>query len=346
MKNFTFTRFISTILIFVLFMAGMPVSEANAATTIKIETTENNTKIYQSPVENVTVKGTCKKGSVLTCVETVKPVSSTKFTISSLFSKRAKSTQAIACYKVSYETDNACVYGYIAAADAKIHKHNNRKIVTDIGTYYVCEKCGEVSVQTVKNASAKDASLAMMVLATAKQMGPELYATAALDGPLPYGDIIAGTIVAVAVLKVVTPSISTTEVTSLSFVNDLKSKASCSSKDIYYPVDRVDKKLVAHGDMCMSLGEAYVYMALGNGNIYTEKQSDAKALAMVFNKKDVYCEKDRNKPTYFYHYHIKNLDGQKIENENHIFFGTNKAYKGPEGLNVPEVPTVPIDCSN
>lgn len=343
MKNYT--RFISILLTFALFVTCMPVNEAKAATTIKIETT-NNTKIYQSPVENAAVKGTCKKGSVLTCVETVKPVSS-KFTLSSLFSKRAKSTQSIAYYKVSYETDNECVYGYIVAADAKIHTHNNRKIVTDIGTYYVCEKCGEVSVQTVKNASAKDASLAMMVLASAKQIGPELYAAAALDGPLPYGDIIAGTIVAVVVLKTVAASsISTTGVTSLSFVNDLKSKVSCSSKDVYYPVDRVNKKLVAHGDMCMSLGEAYVYMALGNGNIYTEKQSDAKALAMVFNKKDVYCEKDRNKPTYFYHYHIKNLDGQKIENENHIFFGTNKAYKGPEGLNVPEVPTVPIGCSN
>lgn len=346
MKNFTFTRFISTILIFVLFMAGMPVSEASAATTIKIETTENNAKIYQSSAENAEVKGTCQKGSVLTCVEAVKPVSSTKFTFSSLFSKRAKSTQSIAYYKVSYETDNACVYGYIAAADAKIHTHNNRKIVTDIGTYYVCEKCGEVSVQTVKNASTKDASLAMMVLAMAKQMGPELYATAALDGPLPYGDIICGTIVAVAVLKTVAaPSISTTEVTSLSFVNDLKSKVSCSAKDIYYPVDRVDKKLVAHGDMCMSLGEAYVYMALGNGNIYTEKQNDAKALALVFSK-EAYCEKDRNKRTYFYHYHIKNTNGKKVENENHIFFGTNMDQDGPEGLNVSEVPTVPIGCSN
>jgi len=74
--------------------------------------------------------------------------------------------------------------------------------------------------------------------------------------------------------------------------------------------------------------EAYVYVSLLQGDVYTADENSAKLLAAMFGSGIMERDspsKKKDITTYFYHYHT----GTNRSNKAHIFFGTNDLGQTP-----------------
>lgn len=83
-------------------------------------------------------------------------------------------------------------------------------------------------------------------------------------------------------------------------------------------VQRVNGGLKYIDKYCMDPAEAYIYLTAIGGDVYTESEDSAMMLVAQIHGSGI-CERDKDKKSYFYHYHL----GTNREIGGHIFFGSN-----------------------
>ncbi len=77
-------------------------------------------------------------------------------------------------------------------------------------------------------------------------------------------------------------------------------------------------------DNCMDAAEAFIWVAAFQGDVYTQSEDAALMLAAMSPKGSI-CERDKDKTSHFYHYHMSMDRSEK----GHIFFGTNDLGETP-----------------
>ena len=79
----------------------------------------------------------------------------------------------------------------------------------------------------------------------------------------------------------------------------------------------------------MGFPEAFICVRFLGFDVWTMIQENAEALAMINMGRYYGPERDKDKPEYWYHYHL----GTNYENrdtDTHIFFGTNGYFQVPQ----------------
>lgn len=218
-------------------------------------------------------------------------------------------------YEVQYG-NKTC---YIYSGNVKAHTHEYRNYTADGITFHICS-CGEAYLNAPTESKAA--------------LGNEAYAAAALalplaDGPLPVGDVLAGMVViylGYCALVDIAPSITLLADISNTLDNpDLfeDNDFGCSEWSFRWVV-RESGKLKYVNDECIDMATAYVAVYSGL-DVYTPYQETAEMLADM-NGQWVW-ERDKDMPTYFYHYHF--YDEQYNRVGGHVFYGTNDLGERP-----------------
>lgn len=285
---------ISIILIAALLIAALPVQCFAASNTIPVllEVTVDNAPIRAASNKNGKVIARCAKGSVLTCTGSCINSAGNRW------------------YKVEYDD----WYYYIYSGNVKTHTHTFEYIDYDGVSYRYCD-CGLVQVPT--KTQAKQAATMTPYLSAA-------VGVAALDGPVPLGDIIGVTIILVGSMLTygVTKNVVTEVVENIDLSRYARSN-SCSTAS-YRAVSRAGGKLTYLDDACLNLGEAFVYTYFAGGDVYTQTYAAAEELAMLGG--DHFTEIDKDKPDYYYHFHY-GTKNPRYTVGGHIFYGAT-----PSGL--------------
>lgn len=279
-----------------------------------IEVKRDNAPIRSAASENGSVLFRCEEGAVL------------KYT-STVINKYGN-----LWYKVTFNGKT----GYIYSGNVKMHTHSYQHLTYDGVTYNVCD-CGKVTV-TVKTTQKVDSyKVSMSGVAATAPLSMTGYASTAgglaiADGPIPLGDIIGLSILVVgAYLTLTNSKPSTTQVQeivrNIDFDSYLEQNGSSCSVTSYRRVLREGGTLKYIDDKCMNIGEAYVYVRYIGGDVYCNDQPTAMALAVMHGENNFYMERDKNQPTYFYHYHLGANAKHKVGG--HIFFGTNELGQRP-----------------
>ena len=311
-----FTKIMSLLLVLTLFVGMIP-TPAYAASVSYLEVTRNNAPIRADKYDTGKIIDRCAKGTVLKCTGTTYNWKTSKW------------------YKVEWEGKTRFIY----SGNVKTHSHSYKNKVTFDGvTYKICG-CGYINVTAKTQVKVKQGNaIAMSATAFAPLAGstataysfiPAAGGAAALDGPLPFGDVAALLILAYGAYTMTSgTTISTSKAKSmaisLDFDDYLKQNPNICSEASFRMVSRATgKNLTYIGKTCYNAVQAYA-LAVGGQDMYTRYMPNAK-LAASFHPGGCYSEIDKNKPNYYYHYHLGANAKSKVGG--HIFYGTT-----PSGL--------------
>lgn len=296
-------KIISMILILGILIGMFPTS-ASAAGSSYIEVTRDNAPIRKAASEKADVVVRCKEGTVLSSTGSCRNWYLNKW------------------YKVSLDGQTY----YIYSGNVKIHEHNPTNLNINGICYSVC-KCGDVSV----NANSEEQKAESQTVLGATSMAIPLIT---MDGPLPIGDLFAAGILIVSACLSMNYAAPLAEdlaemLSEVDFDNYLSNRDenTCPTGS-FRRVVRFPGGLKYTDQYCMDIVEAYVYVYLIQGDVYTANEDDALLLAAMHGS--AIMERDKAAPskdisTYFYHYHL----GTGRESKAHIFFGLNDAGQGP-----------------
>ena len=227
-------------------------------------------------------------------------------------------------YKVSVQGQE----GYIYSDNVEKHEHDYRVLADGDAEFHYCH-CGTVKVVT---RDGQDGTELQVKVANAAGLA---VAAAAVDGPLPVGDVMGATLLAALGLSMLQDpaqitSLLTDGLQSMDFDEYMASKKNQCSVDSYRRVITRPQGLQYMDDRCMDLAEAYLWVMFC-GNVYTTTQENAALLASI-NPDGGFPEKDQgDNPTYFNHYHMginRNGKHEAIIGY-HIFYGVNDLGQGP-----------------
>lgn len=209
---------------------------------------------------------------------------------------------------------------YIFADNVKVHSHSYQYLTYDDVTYKICD-CGDVIVSAKTYAEVKKGN-ALALYAT--QYGSMAAGAAMSDSPvLPYGDVVGLLILAYGAFEMATgSSISSTKAheiaIDLDFDEYLKNNPQVCSEASFRLVQRhTGSNLTYLGKQCYNAAQAYVLARFG-ADVYTKYQLNAFITASM-HPGGCYSEIDKNKPDYYYHYHLGANANYKVGG--HIFYG-------------------------
>lgn len=235
----------------------------------------------------------------------------------------------------------ACVYcdegvkeGYIYSGKLSLHEHSYESLAFNGVTYRICP-CGNVDVVAKSSAKTAEGQKAVSAASAAVPL-------ALADGFLPVGDLIAAGILIVSVCiahDYLVPAVEdlASMISQADFDEYLeKRKESTCSPCSFRKVLRFPGGLKYVDNHCMDAVEAYIYVRLFGGDIYTSDENSALMLASMLGSSIM--ERDKAKPkkdisTYYFHYHVDVviLDAFHTERPNkaHVFFGENDLGQTP-----------------
>lgn len=216
-------------------------------------------------------------------------------------------------YRVSYDTGYSCALGWIWSGNVKEHKHNFIRYRYNGNTFGVCEGCKTVAVEKVTTVPVKKAN----ALAAAM---PAAAAAAALDGPIPVGDIAAGFILVLACLEM-NMDVTETEVREWVgeiAIDDYIESDTCSELS-FYRVYRSGGLLKKMDGQCLNAFQAFICSRYKGFDVWTMSPEQAYICANM-NYGGWYMERDKDRPDYYYHYHY-GIDAAHKETDTHVFFG-------------------------
>lgn len=215
---------------------------------------------------------------------------------------------------------------FIYDGNVKNHTHKAIELTINGIVYKVCG-CGDITAET---ASREEREEARVVLSAVPMAIPLAFA----DGPLPIGDIAATVMVIVGVCIAHDYAIPAAEelavmATEADFDKYFEDRAeNTCSRYSFRRVTRFPGGLKYTDHYCMDAAEAFVYVSLVHGDVYTADEDSALMLAAMFGSAIMERDKASRKKdntTYFYHYHV----GTDRVNKAHIFFGLNDWNQGP-----------------
>lgn len=149
------------------------------------------------------------------------------------------------------------------------------------------------------------------------------------DGLLPFGDLATDAILIVGACIAHDNKIPTTKkLAELIFEADFKEyfkdrETNICSMYSFRRVARYPGGLKYMDDYCMNQVEAFLYVSLLEGDVYTASEDAALMLAAIMERDKASPTKDVT--TFFFHYHA----GIGRSNGAHIFFGLNDLGYGP-----------------
>lgn len=215
---------------------------------------------------------------------------------------------------------------YVYDGNVGNHTHKTTELTVNGIVYKVCG-CGEITATATNRQERMEANVVMSVV-------PMAIPLAFADGPLPVGDIaaavilIAGVCIAhdYAIPEAEKLAVMATEADFDKYFED-RAENTCSRYS-FRRVVRVPGGLKYTDQYCMDAAEAFVYISLVHGDVYTADEDSALMLAAMFGS--AIMERDKPSPqkdttTYFFHYHI----GTNRVNKAHIFFNLNDLGQGP-----------------
>ena len=289
-------RTLCLLLVAVMTFVLLP-APAQAASVTYVEVTKNDAPIRTKAKKTGSVVSRCEKGTILEV---------TGSTYNQYFNK---------WYKVTYDGKTR----YIYSENVKAHTHDYKKFTFDDVSYRICSTCGAGNVLAGdKNKGA------LLLRSTSIAMG----GISVADGPLPYGDMIAGGLALASIYYAAVsakPAVSSLAklFESVDFDAYLKKRSeNVCTPESFRLVERCKGGLKYKGDECLDIAEAFVFAAAGH-DVYTADEDMALLLVAEFGSG--ICERDKDKVSHFYHYHF----GLDRSIKTHIFFGLNDLKQGP-----------------
>lgn len=299
-------RVTSAVLVAVLIIGMIPVT-AFASSNSYIEVTKDNTPLRANGDGDAPIVFRCEKGTVL---ETV----GTYFN----WKKLSKWFEV----KIPGKEDTY----FIFTGNAEHHEHNTTELEVNSIVYKICT-CGDISANTTTTEQKDEANDVLSSTALALPL-------AAADGPLPFGDLAVASILILGVCFAHDYVVPTVEdlaemISEADFDKYLEDREenTCSVYS-FRRVARYPGGLKYIDQYCMDAVEAYVYVRLLQGDVYTSSEDSALILAAMFGS--AIMERDKASPskditTFYFHYHV----GTNRENKAHIFFGLNDLGQAP-----------------
>lgn len=228
-------------------------------------------------------------------------------------------------YKVKLPGNEEMLYIY--SGNVKKHEHKTtRQLSLNDTTYKICD-CGHIDADASTRKQKEEASSILKSTSLALPL-------IALDGPLPLGDFAAAAILVLGVCVAHDYAMPAAQeladiISEADFDEYLadRNKNACSMYS-FRRVVRYPGGLKYVDQYCMDAMEAYVYISLLHGDVYTVSEDSALTLAAMFGS--AIMERDNARPgkdvtSFFYHYHA----GTDRQNKAHIFFGLNDLGMGP-----------------
>lgn len=213
---------------------------------------------------------------------------------------------------------------FIFAGNVKTHEHKTTNITVNNIVYKICS-CGDISAGATTAEQKEEANLVL---------GSATLALPLVDGPLPLGDLAAAAVLIVGACIVHDYAIPAAEeladmISEADFDKYLEDRKENTCSPYTFRRVAIQPGCLKYLDQyCMDAVEAYLYVRLLQGNVYTSSEDSALILAAMFGS--AIMERDKATPTkdvttYFYHYHV----GTERKNKAHIFFGLNDLGQGP-----------------
>lgn len=288
-------RFLALLLALAMTISAFPVS-AFAATNEYLEVIVDNAPIRNDYYKTGDVVARCTKGAILESSGTKTNRYHNKW------------------YKVSFEGSTY----YIYSENVKVHTHNYQSLTIEDLKLKICKNCGNIVSDDTKSDTYNEyISLAALALP-------------AIDGPIPVGDILAGILFTYAVAKssqAMVPAAAdiVEQIRKVDFSEYLKKRDenTCTPYS-FRRVMRYQGGLKYLDSECMDYAEAYIWVAVFQGDVYTASE-DAALILAAMSPKGSTCERDKDKVSYFYHYHLSKDRSEK----GHVFFGTNDLGETP-----------------
>lgn len=298
-------RIISVFLVAVLVFGLFPVT-AFAASSSYVEVTKNGAPVRTKADGDSHIVYRCDEGTVL---ETTGSCYNWKFN---------------KWYKVKIPGQDETLYIY--SGNVKVHAHDTTELEVNGIVYRICS-CGDISADASTVEQKNEASEVLSSTALALPL-------ALADGPLPLGDLAAASILVLGVCFAHDYAIPAAEdlaemISEADFDKYLEERKenTCSAYS-FRRVGRFPGGLKYLDQYCMDTVEAYVYVRMLQGDVYTSSEDSALILAAMFGS--AIMERDKASPskditTFFFHYHV----GTDRSNKAHIFFGLNDLGQSP-----------------
>lgn len=324
-------KLISALLALTLLLGCLPVSalaanggEVCAAAPYSssadlLEVTTDGAPIHTGPGKDCSTVVTCKSGAVL---------EKTGSTLNKYLHR---------WYEVTYRDNlgNKCYTGYIYSKNVEDHSHRYEKFEYEGVTYKFCD-CGRIMVAVEKGAALGENEAASVAVAAGGALalpssslgaiGATGGALVTVDGPLPFGDLIALGLLITAGILTATGTIPTArevaEVYEDVNVETSDMDGNSCPIDSYRKVSRAGGTLTCIDKKCMSVVEAYVWVRTGN-DVWCEKYETALALASIYPG-GYFSEIDASGKDYWYHFHLGEVTdtGKHVDVVGgHIFYG-------------------------
>lgn len=295
----TLNRLTSVFLVLCLLITAFPIT-AFADDDDHLVVTRDHAPIRRGNNEDASVVAYCNKGDIL------------ETTGSSLNHWLNR------WYKVRYNGD---IY-YIYSGNVRTSSHSYTRFTYEGVKYAVCTECGHANVTLT--VSTKVSNSTAFSVASYLPVG---LGYAAVDGPLPFGDLAFLLTIALTTYAA-SSSLNESVVMDLTmdlvdFLNDNDYERVCSI-DSFYQVLRVPNGLKKLSNTCYNYAEAYAYVLAG-GDVWTETFDAAQKLAF-FYPDGGYPEIDDDSPGYYYHFHFGRDVKHKNRKAGHIFYGTSYIY--------------------
>lgn len=296
-----------------LFTSLCPYTAIAAQEYQYIEVVKNNAPIRNDYYETGNVLTRCTSGTILA-------YTSTKV-----------NTYLNKWYKVVYNGG----YAWIYAENVKEHKHTYQSSYSsDLDSFQVCAKCGHVKASSNKTAEAVVNST--FVMGALGSLGVKSSGVIGFMGgfavaePTPAGEIALGVaIVAGAYLAAKGATATVAKLISeldLSLVAEMNQNV-CSPAS-FREVVRNGSELIYESTKCLDTLQAYGRVLAGK-DVYANTQTIAFECARLYPG-GCYSEIDKNKPDYFYHYHLGKDAKHKRPNTGHVFYGSTPSGKRPK----------------
>lgn len=211
-------------------------------------------------------------------------------------------------YRVEYNGKER----YIYSENVRKHNHNYQSLELENIKVKICKNCGEIA----PGENTSSTYMEYVKLATT--------ALPVIDGALPVGDIIAAILVAYSVAKFSQAMVPVAadiidQIREIDFSEYLRKRAENSCTPYTFRrVVRFPGGLKYLDSDCMDYAEAFVWTLVFRGDVYTASEDAALILASMSPNGSI-CERDKDKISYFYHYHLSQDRSEKA----HVFFGTN-----------------------
>lgn len=292
--------------VFILFLAitllfGSMSFETNAAKVTYLEVSRDNAPLRKESNNKGEIVERFDEGRVLESTGSVKNKYGNKW------------------YKIYYDGD---VY-YIYSENVRKHKCSYDSLTSNDIRYEYCD-CGKVKITDLGNSGTDTTKLSSFVASAGT--------LAMMDGPAPFGDYAAAVILLISGVCMLSgvgtdAAIETIDLAGIDLDKYLEENSGVCGIDSYRRVSREAGKLKYIDDECMDIGQAFIYVYVLKGDVHTQTETAAKALASLY-KGGCYSERDKEQPAYFYHYHLGSNAREKVGG--HIFYGCNDYGEWPQ----------------